>query len=48
MDHELHHLMYGDTSLDEMLDQQTLDEIDEFFENSDLKFEKSLDSGYDF
>lgn len=48
MDHELHHLMYDDTSLVEMLDQQTLEEIDEFFENSDHKFEKSLNTGYDF
>lgn len=47
MDELLQDLMYGN-NLDEMLDQQTLDEIDEFFEESDLKFEKSLNSGYDF
>ena len=43
MDELLQDLMYGN-SLDEMIDEHTLDEI----EDLDQQFEKSLDSDYDF
>ena len=43
MDELLQDLMYGN-SLAEMIDEHTLDEI----EDLDQQFEKSLDSQYDF